>query len=97
MFSYDGSKRPTVKDIRNHPWMQTPCDMKQVRENILADLAEKETANTAASSREDVASRGDNMLDLIRQPASETLQLRKFNYMQDYDIDVTPGVIWDDL
>ena len=46
--------------------MQTPCDMKQVRENILADLAEKETANTAASSREDVASRGDNMLDLIR-------------------------------
>jgi signal recognition particle GTPase len=56
----------TVKEIRNHPWMQTPCDMKQVRENILADLAEKETANTAASSREDVASRGDNMLDLIR-------------------------------
>jgi hypothetical protein len=37
------------------------------------------------------------MLDLIRQPASETLQLRKFNYMQDYDIDVSPGVIWDDL
>jgi hypothetical protein len=80
MFSYDGSKRPTVKDIRNHPWMQTPFDMKQVRENILADLAEKESANTA-STRESVASRGDNMLDLIRQPASETLQLRKFNYM----------------
>jgi hypothetical protein len=66
MFSYDGSKRPTVKEIINHPWMQTPCDMKKVRENILADLDEKETANTAASSREDVASRGDNMLDLIR-------------------------------
>ena len=61
--------------------MQVPCDMKQVRETILSDIAEKESANTAASSREDVASRGDNMLDLIRQPASETLQLRKFNYM----------------
>ena len=52
--------------------MQTPCDMKQVRDNILADIAEKESANTA-STRESVASRGDNMLDLIRQPASETL------------------------
>jgi len=71
--------------------------MKQVRENILNDIADKESASTTISSREDAASRGDNMLDLIRQPASETLQLRKFNYMQDYDIDVTPGVIWDDL
>lgn len=71
--------------------------MKQVRENILNDIADKESASTTISSREDAASRGDNMLDLIRQPASETLKLRKFNYMQDYDIDVTPGVIWDDL
>ena len=49
------------------------------------------------NSREDVSSRGDLMLDLIRIPASDTLQMRKFNFMHDYDFDVPPGVIWDDL
>lgn len=73
MFSYDGSKRPTVKEIRNHPWMQTPCDMKQIRDDILNRIAEIESESTTISSRENAASRGDNMLDLIRQPVSETL------------------------
>jgi len=73
MFSYDGSKRPTVKEIRNHPWMQTPCDMKHIRDDILNRIAEIESESTTISSRENAASRGDNMLDLIRQPVSETL------------------------
>jgi serine/threonine protein kinase len=97
MFSYDGSKRPTVDEIKNHPWMQVPIDMKQMRENILSNIEEARTASTASSTRQDTTSRGDIMLDLIRQPASESLQLRKFNYMQEHDIDVHPGVIWDDL
>jgi serine/threonine protein kinase len=28
MFSYDGSKRPTVEQLKSHPWMQKPFDMK---------------------------------------------------------------------
>ncbi len=38
----------TIKEIRNNPWIKTPCDMKQFRENILADLAEIETVNRVA-------------------------------------------------
>lgn len=28
MFSYDGSKRPTVEELKKHPWMLKPFDMK---------------------------------------------------------------------
>lgn len=30
MFSYDGSKRPSVKDIAEHPWMKVECNVKKV-------------------------------------------------------------------
>jgi serine/threonine protein kinase len=38
MFSYDGSKRPTVDELKNHPWMLKPIDMKVSRANILEKL-----------------------------------------------------------
>jgi len=43
LFSYDGKDRPTVADIRAHPWMQAKYDMKQIRHDILNELAEKRT------------------------------------------------------
>jgi hypothetical protein len=52
MFSYDGKKRPTIEELKNHPWMQTPFSVKSVKENILEKLSEKRTAKTTDSSRE---------------------------------------------
>jgi len=35
------------------------------------------------------------MLDLVKQ--TSVLNIKKFNDMNDFDINVQPGVIWDDL
>lgn len=31
MFSYDGKKRPTIEEVKNHPWMQEPFSTKIAR------------------------------------------------------------------
>ena len=67
MFSYDGKKRPSIDEIRAHPWMQKPFDMKTIRSDLLSELSEKRSAVTADTSRDDVNSRGDQMLDLVKQ------------------------------
>mmetsp|Transcript_13573 Transcript_13573/g.23096 ORF Transcript_13573/g.23096 Transcript_13573/m.23096 type:complete len:210 (+) Transcript_13573:414-1043(+) len=66
IFSYDGSKRPTVEEIKSHPWMQKPFDMKKQRDLIMEKLSEVRSAKTADSSRESAKSRGDSMLELVR-------------------------------
>jgi len=38
MFSYDSSKRPTVEQLRNHPWMTKPFSMKMTRQVLLDNL-----------------------------------------------------------
>jgi len=43
MFSYDGKKRPTIQELKNHPWMQVPYSVKMTKENILEKLTEKRT------------------------------------------------------
>lgn len=94
MFSYDGSKRPTVAEIRNHPWMAKEFDLKAIRQNILNEIAEKRSEQTTDSSRDGTA-RGDAMLDLVKQ--TSVIGVRRFNDMTDFDIQVQPGVIWDEL
>lgn len=67
MFSYDGTKRPTIEEIQEHPWMKKDFDIKKSRSNIIDKLQEVRTAKTADSSRESATSRGDPMLELVRQ------------------------------
>lgn len=96
MFSYDGKKRPTVDQIRAHPWMANHnVDMKQTRHDILTELQEKRSNSTAASSREDTSVRGESCLELVRQDS--VVQTGRFNDMTDFDIEVVPGVILEDL
>ena len=95
MFNHNGAKRPSVDDIRAHPWMQKPFDLKVTRNAILSELAEKRSEMTNASSRDDTTPRGDAMLDLVKQ--SSFIVDKRFNDMTDFDISVEPGVIWDDL
>jgi len=96
MFAYKGGDRLSTQEIRNHPWMSNkPFDFKQTRANILEDLTSKRSEMTESSSRENVCSRGDQMLDLVKQ--TSVINIRRFNDMNDFDITVDPGVIWDDL
>lgn len=46
MFSYDGSKRPSTADIRSHPWMQKEINLKDIKNSILSELAEKRSEMT---------------------------------------------------
>jgi len=71
MFSYDPKKRPTVDQIRNHPWMKKPFSTKLARQSILEKLQEKRSIKTATSSREDANSRAieDPLLEFVRQPS----------------------------
>lgn len=66
MFSYDGKKRPTIAEIRAHPWMKNEIKIDKVRNEIMSELAEKRSQMTAASSRDDTACRGDEMLNFVR-------------------------------
>jgi len=47
--------------------MQKPIDIKQVKDDILSELHEKKLTTTTDTSRDDVNSRGDACLELIRQ------------------------------
>jgi serine/threonine protein kinase len=97
MFSYDGTKRPSVEDLKAHPWMQKAIDIKKVRSNIMEKLTEIRSAKTADSSRESASSRGDPMLELVRDISMIGLERYKFNDQTDFDIECEPGVLWDEL
>lgn len=38
IFSYDSKKRPTVEQLKNHPWMKKPYSIKMTRQSILEKL-----------------------------------------------------------
>tara|TARA_B110000503_G_C7080987_1_gene385127 strand:+ start:41 stop:664 length:624 start_codon:yes stop_codon:yes gene_type:complete len=59
MFSYDGSKRPTVDELREHPWMKKSLDIKQTRSDLLEKLSSIRSERTADSSAAAGSSRGN--------------------------------------
>jgi len=36
IFSFEGSDRPSVEDLKNHPWMKVPYDMDQIRGSLIS-------------------------------------------------------------
>lgn len=40
MFSFDGNKRPTLEEIKNHPWMKKPFSVKLTRQHLMEKLQE---------------------------------------------------------
>jgi hypothetical protein len=97
LFSYNGKDRPTVAEIRAHPWMQANVDMKQVRHDILSEIAEKRTQSTADSERVAGGSRGPELLHLIRQTGFAN---QAFDDILSVDINldtIKPGTIFDDI
>ena len=51
IFSYEGKSRPTIEDIKKHPWMNDPkFDMKATRSALLKKHLEKKSEKTADST-----------------------------------------------
>lgn len=97
MFSYNGKDRPTVAEIRAHPWMQAGVDMKTIRHDILNEVAEKRTQSTASSERIGQSMRGPDLLHLVRQDGFAN---QAFDDIFSCDINletIKPGHIWDDI
>lgn len=100
MFSYDGSKRPTVEELAAHPWMQMKMDPKAARDSLISDLHEKRSEKTADSSTrnsDNAAMRGPPLLELVRERPEDFFENYKFNDMTDYDIDFAPGIVFEEL
>lgn len=67
MFAFEGKDRPTVEEIKNHPWMKVPINMKEVRHDLLNQLAEKRVGQTDSTKNTDGNDkRGEEMLELVR-------------------------------
>jgi len=101
MFSYDPSKRPSVEELREHPWMQKGTDVKGIRNDLIEKLSSTRSERTAASSNQEAARAGkgaDSMLELVRQCESQSNLINyKFNDKTDFETQCDPGFIHEKL
>ena len=42
MFDRDPKKRPTIDEIKSHPWLKKPFDADEARIHIISELIEKD-------------------------------------------------------
>jgi len=75
MFSYDGSKRPTIDELKSHPWMTGKAvDIKGIRSDLVERLSQSRSEKTAASSNKEGSTRAgkgaDSRLVLVREQQS---------------------------
>jgi len=63
----------------------------------LADKRAEKTAQNSQAAEAQTNNRGDQMNELIREASASELEVYKFNDMNDYDIDVSPGFVWEEL
>lgn len=60
MFSPNPKDRPTISEIRKHPWMQAECDCESIQQQLIDELHEKNeqqsnaTGSTAVTDKEAV-------------------------------------------
>lgn len=99
MFSYDGSKRPTVDELKSHPWMTGKgVDIKGIRSDLIERLSSQRSEKlTAASSNQGDTRAGkgaDSRLVLVRQAASDSNHKGyQFNDKTDFITECDPGYI----
>merc|ERR1712048_1376678 len=76
MFSYDPAKRPTIAELKAHPWINKPFSIKLTRAGIMDKLQAKRSEKTTHSGKEDdKAYRGADMKELVRQASASELEL----------------------
>ena len=95
MFSYDGDKRPTLKEIVEHPWVTKDINMKKVQSSLLAELVEKRSNATTAASDGKKDNRGPEMNDLILEQRKADPQT--FHDQTDFIFNGNPGNLFDSL
>lgn len=49
MVNYDPSKRPTIEELKSHPWMQSAIKVEKVRSTLLDKLDTGSSQKTQAS------------------------------------------------
>ena len=71
-------------------------NFENTRSSILNTYNEQRIASTASgSTRDNMNARGDGLREMVK--AVEDLQVRTFNYKNEFDVECDPGVIYEDL
>jgi hypothetical protein len=96
MFSYKGADRPTIQQIREHPWMTgEKVNMENSRNDIIDQLSEVRSSSTVDTMSDDQNCCGDDYKSMIREFESLSSGEAKFTLKSsNYQIKLAsiPGV-----